>query len=143
MLNPFAEVNWNPDVPARRKFAISLIIGFPCIAIFFALVTRLHAWKPLLLWVGVPGCAVGLVLWVLPQIARPFYVVWYGIACCIGIVVGNVLFMAFYYLVVTPLGLLRRAFNPRAFSKGFNKSRATYWEDAQKVLDPKRYYRQF
>ncbi|MFT4587452.1 MAG: hypothetical protein ACI9VS_002084, partial [Candidatus Binatia bacterium] len=29
MLNPFKEVDWNPDLPARRKFAVSLVIGFP------------------------------------------------------------------------------------------------------------------
>ena len=142
MLNPFVEVNWNPDAPARRKFALSLVIGFPCLALFFAIITRLAAWK-LCLWVGGLGCAIGLVLWVLPQIAKPFYVVWYAVGCCIGLVVGNLLFMALYYFVVTPMGLLRRALNPRAFSKNFDKSRATYWEDAQKVLDPKRYYRQF
>ena len=32
MVNPFKEVNWNPGPRERRKFALSLIIGFPCIA---------------------------------------------------------------------------------------------------------------
>jgi hypothetical protein len=145
MLNPFAEVNWNPDRPARRKFALSLIIGFSCIAIFFSVMTRLAsgAWKPFFLWLGMIGCGVGIVLWLMPQIARPFYVAWYFITCCIGFVVGNVLFSAFFYLMVTPMGLLRRMINPRAFRKGFDQSRPTYWEDSRKVVDPKRYYRQF
>ena len=36
MINPFSEVNWNPDRPARKKFAVSLIIGFPAIAVVFS-----------------------------------------------------------------------------------------------------------
>src|SRR4051812_3791529 len=117
MLNPFAEVNWNPDIPARRKFALSLIIGFPCIAVIFSIATRLSsgAWKPFFLWLGVIGCAVGMVLWLLPQIAKPFYIIWYGVTCCIGIVVGNVLFGVFYFLIFTPMGIVRRTVNPHVF----------------------------
>ncbi len=37
MLNPFREVNWNPDTTARRAFAKSLVIGFPCVALVFLL----------------------------------------------------------------------------------------------------------
>ena len=97
-------------LPERKKFAVSLIIGFPAIAVVFSLVAWLvkHSWNPFFLWLGVIGLAAGIVLWLLPQIARPFYVVWYFIACCMGVVVGNLLFALFFYLVFTPLGLLLR-----------------------------------
>ena len=77
------------------------------------------------------------------QIARPFYVVWYFLACCMGFVVGNVVFALFFYLVFTPFGLIWRASNRKAFLKGFDKSAPTYWQPAEKVVDLKRYYRQF
>ena len=145
MMNPFADVNWKPDLKARKKFAVSLIIGFPAIAVVFSLVTWLakHAWNPFFWKLGVGGLAVGVVLWLLPQIAKPFYVVWYFLACCMGIVVGNVVFALFYYLVFTPFGLLRRTANRNAFPKGFDKSKSTYWQPAEKGVDLKRYYRQF
>lgn len=145
MLNPFAEVNWAPSVSERRKFALSLIIGFPSIALILALITRFGSgsWKPFFLWLGLVGCATGGVLWLLPQIARPFYMAWYFLGCCVGIVMGNVLFGIFYFLLFTPMGILRRAINPSAFAKRPDKNRTTYWEDARKVVDPKRYYRQF
>jgi hypothetical protein len=60
-----------------------------------------------------------------------------------GIIVGNVLFGAFYFLIFTPMGIARRTINPRAFTKGFDKNRQSYWENARKTVDPKRYYRQF
>ena len=145
MMNPFAETNWNPDLPARRKFAVSLIIGFPVIAVVFALVSYLktHAIGHFPLWLGGIGFAVGIILWLLPQIAKPFYIAWYFLGCCIGIVVGNVLFALFFYLVFTPLGLLLRLRKNPAITKGFNKSAKTYWRNAEKQIDLKRYYRQF
>jgi hypothetical protein len=145
MMNPFAEVDWNPDVRARRKFAVSLVIGFPVIAILLALVSYLktrHAGH-FPLWLGGVGFAAGIILWLLPQIAKPFYVVWYFLGCCIGIVVGNVLFALFFFLVFTPLGFLLRLRRNQPVTKGFDKSRKSYWRDAEKPVDLKRYYRQF
>ena len=145
MMNPFAEVNWNPDARARKKFAVSLIIGFPALAAVFLAIAFLktHALNHFSLWLGAIGLAVGMVLWLLPQIARPFYMVWYFIACCMGIVIGNVLFALFFYLIFTPLGLLLRLRRDPPVSKGFDKSRKSYWREAEKSVDLKRYYRQF
>jgi hypothetical protein len=38
---------------------------------------------------------LGVVLYLMPQIARPFYVAWYFLACCIGIVTSNALLIGF------------------------------------------------
>jgi hypothetical protein len=145
MINPFTEVNWNPDLRKRRKFAVSLVIGFPAIAIVFSTVTFLKTHSPnhFFVWLGVIGFAVGLTLWLLPQIAKPFYMVWYFLACCMGIVIGNLLFTMFFYLVFTPLGLLLRLRKHQPIEKGFDKSRKSYWRDAEKPLDAERYFRQF
>ena len=135
MMNPFTEVNWKPGLKEKRSFAKSLIIGFPSIAVFFSLVSWLcrHQSKPFFLWLGVMGFAVGVILWFLPAIAKPFYLVWYFIACCMGIVIGNVLFTVFYYVVFTPIGLVMR--RRSKFAKGFDKIAPTYWRDTEKVVD--------
>ena len=146
MVNPFKEVNWRPNVAERRKFALSLMIGFPCVALLFLLAGRLArgSWSPVLpLWIGGVGVGLGVVLWLLPWLARPFYLVWYALACCIGIVVGNLLLIAFFYLVMTPIGVLMRAAGRAPMQKGFDRSAATYWTNAEKVSDPRRYYRQY
>ena len=145
MLNPFAEVNWNPDMPARKKFAVSLIIGFPAIAMVFSLATFLarHSWKPFFLWLGIIGLAAGTVLRLVPQIAKPFYLLWYFIACCMGFVIGNVLSALVFYLVFTPFGLCLRLRRNRALTKGFDQSQKSYWRNAEKPVEVKRYYRQF
>jgi glycerol-3-phosphate acyltransferase PlsY len=145
MMNPFQDVNWNPGLVEKRKFALSLTIGFPALAIIFSVIGWLvhHSWKPFFLWLGGVGFCLGILLYLLPQISRPFYLVWYFIACCLGIVTGNVIFGLLYYLVLSPFGIVRRTFNPEAFSKRFDKKRLSYWHPAEKRVDLKRYYRQF
>jgi len=146
MVNPFKEVNWNPGPQERRKFALSLVIGFPCIAVVLLLLGWLRGkgWNlPLAAEVGGGGLAVGLLLLALPQIARPIYVGWYFVACCIGTVVGNLALGMVFFVLVTGLGLLMRALGRRPLRKTFDKRAATYWQDPEQVDDPNRYYRQF
>lgn len=145
MLNPFADVNWNPNIAERRKFGRSLVIGFPIVAIILALVFRIttNTWKPFPFWLGTIGLTLGVVFWILPQIARPFYSAWYFLACCMGFVVGNVLLSALFYLLVTPIGLAVRLSGRKLLCKCPDKSQVTYWREAQKVVDFKRYFRQF
>ncbi len=145
MMNPFKDVKWNLDLAEKRKFALSLIIGFPAIATFFSVITRIsaHIWRPFFLWLGLIGFGIGVVLWLLPQIARPFYVIWYFMACCIGIVVGNLIFILLFFAVITPVGILRRRIFSEGLEKSFNRSKSTYWQPVEKAVDLKRYYRQF
>jgi hypothetical protein len=145
MMNPFQEVSWRPDTGEKRKFAVSLMIGFPVLgAIFFATTWMAgRQFSPFPLWLGGVGFAVGALLWLLPSIAKPFYLAWYFVACCIGLVVGNVLFSLFYFLVLTPIGAMSRKFGRLHFAKGFDPKAATYWKEPQKEVDILRYYRQF
>lgn len=146
MVNPFHEVNWAPGRPERRKFAVSLMIGFPAVAVGLLLAARLHggSWRiELPLAVGGIGLAAGLVFWALPQLVRPFYVGWYAVACSIGFVVGNVALAAVYLFLFVPIGLVRRVLGRQTFSKGFDRGAPTYWRDARKTVDLTKYYRQF
>jgi hypothetical protein len=60
-----------------------------------------------------------------------------------GFVIGNTLFALLFYLVFTPLGLCLRFRRQPAITKNFDKSRTSYWRDAEKSVDVSRYYRQF
>lgn len=146
MVNPFREVNWQPGLKERRKFATSLVVGFPCVAAALLLTFRWRgaggSWGVPLV-VGGVGVAVGLILWVVPQIARPFYVGWYGVACCLGFLIGNMVVAGIYLVMFAPVGLAMRAMGRRALSKGFDRNRSSYWRDAPAAHDPERYYRQF
>jgi len=148
MINPFAEVNWNPDNAQRRQFAKSLLIGFPALAVAFFIIgwIRHGRWDASLefcLWLAGLGAGAGALFWFLPQISRPFYVIWYFLACCIGFVMANLLMAIFYYVVVTGIGLTLRLLRKLTFSKGFNKTATSYWKDAPPPPPPSRYYKQF
>jgi len=146
MINPFKDVNWNPGPVEKRKFAVSLVIGFPIVAVVLFLIKGLvtRTWNPVpSYWIGGVGLALGLLLLAVPPLARPFYLAWYFLGCCIGIVVSNVLLGGFYFIMVTGLGLVLRALGKQPVKKGFDKQAATYWLDTERVTDPKRYYRQF
>jgi hypothetical protein len=146
MINPFRKVDWNPGTVERRKFAVSLIIGFPCIALVVLVGNRLasgawHFATPLRL-AGV-GAAVGAALWLLPAVAKPFYVIWYFVSCCIGFVVSNVLLATFYYVFFTTAGLVLGAVGRRPLQTGFDARATSYWRSADTIDDPRRYFRQF
>ena len=146
MMNPFHDVNWNPGRKERRKFAVSLLVGFPGVAAVLLVAGRWHGadWDfgfPLA--VGGIGAGLGLILLIAPQVARPFYIGWHAVACSAGFVTGNLVLAVVYLLLFTPVGLGKRAMGRRIFRKGFDKSARSYWNDAPPPGDPARYYRQF
>ncbi|MEN9573288.1 MAG: Saxitoxin biosynthesis operon protein SxtJ [Verrucomicrobiota bacterium] len=146
MLNPFREVNWQPDTAARRAFAKSLMIGFPCVALGLLLVGKLTsgAWSlEFALKLGVLGAAAGVLFHLVPAIAKPFYVVWYALACCVGLVMGNVLMGLLFYVLVTGIGLVKRAFGSQPIRKTVDRQAATYWHTAPPPPAANRYYRQY
>ena len=146
MINPFKEIDWSPDLKARKQFALSLIIGFPCVGVVMLLIARLVSgdWKPEIpMYVGGIGLGLGIVLRLVPQISKPFYVVWYGLAACIGIVVSNLIVSLIYLTVVTPVGLTMRAFGRQPIVKKPAPGKRTYWRDADPEPEARRYYRQY
>jgi hypothetical protein len=58
-------------------------------------------------------------------------------------VVGNVLLGGFYLIVVAGLRLALAIMGKEVIRKRPNKSVATYWNEAEKVTDAQRYFRQF
>ncbi len=146
MVNPFKEVNWNPDTAALRTFAKSLVVGFPCLAVAFLLIGWFggKGWNvSFALKLGGLGAAAGVLFYALPALAKPFYIGWYALACCIGLVVGNVLLGLIFYVLVTGIGLLKRLGGRQAIRKSPNPQADTYWVDAPPAPEPKRYYLQF
>jgi hypothetical protein len=148
MINPFTEVNWKPDLEEKRKFALSLVLGFPCLALVLILVGwiakgRWDANLNFALALALGGASAGGLFWLFPLIVRPLYVTWYFVACCMGIVMGNFLLAGFFFLVLTPIGLLKRVFLANGFSKGFDNKADTYWNDASPPKDPAAYYKQY
>jgi len=146
MVNPFKEVNWNPNMDERRTFAKSLIIGFPCIAVAFILLGKLSSgvWNmEVSIWIGIVGAVLGTIFWTIPQIAKPFYLLWYFIACSIGIVLSNVLFGLIFYSLVTITGLIMKLLGRDKLRRSIDRGAKTYWLNVKQTDDPASYFRQY
>lgn len=146
MVNPFKEVDWNPDVAARRSFAKSLVIGFPCVALAFLLILRVKngEWDiQIALRIALIGSGAGVVFHALPTLAKPFYLVWYAIACCIGLVMGNVLLGLVFYVFVSGIAVVMKLLGRDPLCRRLDRDAVTYWREAEQPDDPRRYYSQF
>ena len=146
MMNPFKEINWNPQRTDLRKFALSLIIGFPCIALIFFCVSwyRHHALPSpdFFFKLGGIGAAIGLVCLLVPVIARPLYYVWYAIAGVMGLIMGNLIFGIMFYLLFTPIGLFMRIIGRDPLNLKWKKSAGSHWVDAEPAPPASRYFSQ-
>lgn len=110
------QINWDPSPKETKRFAVSILVGFTIIAWTVWLLqghwqASLEAagmsWGPLpLLWGG--PMVIGLLSLLHPVIARPFYLVWMGFAFVMGNIMSYLVLGLFFYLVISPLGLLLR-----------------------------------
>jgi hypothetical protein len=145
MINPFQEIDWNPDLTKRREFGRVLFIGFDLIAALLLLadwLALIPLSKPLFLG-AVVGAFLGLLAWLFPRYARPLYVVWYALGACVGIVTSNLLLTAAYYIILTPFALFFRLIRRDPLHRRYDPGAKSYWESVEPDVDPKRYFRQF
>ena len=147
MINPFKEINWRPAAADLRKFAWSLVIGFPCIARFFFLAKWISAGvlpiPRFFFLLGGIGAAVGIVCLLVPFIARPLYYIWYALAACVGIIMANLLFSLLFYGLFAPMGLFMRLLGRDALSLKFKRGTASYWRTAPPTAPAAQYFRQY
>lgn len=110
------------DPRELRKFG--LLVGG-----VFALLAGWCWWKqkaiyPYFLIPAVPLLVLGLV-W--PAILRRVYIAWMTFALVLGLIVSTILLTVFYYLVVTPTGLLARAVGKDFLCLRLDGTAKSYW----------------
>lgn len=146
MRSRMKEVNWNPGVRERRAFARMLALGVPVIALVWFLLVFLFTgrWVPAVpLWILVIGESLALITWSSAPLGKVVHAVWFFLVCLIETVLTTVLLGIVFYGVITPVGLIQRAFGRKFLHKRGNPATRTYWRAVEKVDDPRRYYRQF
>jgi hypothetical protein len=123
--------------PALRRFGRSVglvLAGIGAVVLW----RRDWAMTPLpgaLLGVGAALVLLGLAA---PVLLRPVYRVWMGLAVVLGYVMTRVLLTLVFFLVVTPIGLLRRALGHDTMRRRRDPAASTYWIEKPPVEDPRR-----
>jgi hypothetical protein len=146
MINPFAEVNWKPGRPELRKFGRDLlVVGGVLVAILWAVSRFSASLRPHLdIWLIALSavCCAGLGALALPSVFRPVYFIWYGVSCAIGLVISNLILAAVFYLVFTPMGLLRQRFGGDPLQLKSRNARSMFHPHPGPP-EARRYYRQY
>jgi hypothetical protein len=145
MSHPFADLDWRPDWEKRRAFGKVLVLGFLGLGVLLWVLVRWKTgrWADWPLWLGGICASVGAVCWMVPGLGRPVYVVWHAVGGAISFAITNVLLLVIYFLVITPIGLVLRALGRDPLERRWDRTAPTYWKEAEKPVDAKRYFRQF
>ena len=86
--------------------------------------------------------AVFGVIW--PRALKYVYIAWMALAFVLGFVMSNVILTLFFFLLVTPIGLLARLLQKDFLARKWDKRAASYWiQYGGKVKTANTYERQF
>jgi len=96
-----------------------------------------------LLWkqrAGAPWLAGGAVIFgglglMLPMALKPVYIVWMTFAHYLSFVMTYVILTLFFYLILSPVGLIMRLFGKDILATRFPGKTETYWIPAQVYSD--------
>ena len=92
----------------------------------------------------IPGGTLVLMGAVLPRALRWVYIGWMSVAFVLGFVMAHVILTLFFYLVITPVGLVARLVGKDFLSLKLDRAAKSYWlPREQKVCKPEDYERQF
>ena len=96
---------------------------------------------PGVLW-GIAG-TVMVVFYLIPPARKPIHVGWMYLIYPVGFVMSHLVLAIVYYLVLTPVGLLVRAFGNDPMKRTLDAQAPSYWEARPPAPEAKRYFRQF
>lgn len=122
-----------------RKFGLTVGGVFAAFGLLFLL--RHKARYPYFLW---PGVALMLAGVVVPRLLKYIYIAWMSVAFVLGFVVAHIILTLFFFLVMTPIGLVARLSGKDFLSLKLDRSAKTYWLPREtKPKSAQDYERQF
>jgi Saxitoxin biosynthesis operon protein SxtJ len=132
------DLSSNPRSRELRWFAG---LWFPALCLVVGLAAHRNGLEGLAYVTWVAGVALGLAGLLRPSTIRPVYTGLILITFPIGLVISNLLLLAMFFLVVTPIGWLVRRFHD-PMDRAFDRQAISYWT-TRDVSAPDRYFNQF
>ena len=127
------------DTPDLRKFGL-LVGGVLCV--FGLLLLLRHKTNyPYLFWPGAVLIAFGAV-W--SRALKYPYLVWMTIAFALGFVMARVILTVFFFVLLTPIGLLARLFGKDFLNLKWDRQTTSYWIPSKaEAKTPESYQQQY
>jgi hypothetical protein len=136
-----ATINWRPTQKDLRSF------GRACLIMLAIIAGLLWKFKDLPALYALCICAAGILIFALSLIAtqliKPVYVALQTVTYPIGLTVSFVIMAAFYYCILTPVGLFFRLIGRDPLNRRFDHHAAGYWVPHKTTDSAKRYFSQF
>jgi hypothetical protein len=142
-------IDWKPTPTRLRRFGVVSTFVFAalaCWALFhhgpglLSTGGTARAWVPVLF-----ACSAGSLLLaaVVPRALRPLYVGLSLVGAPLGFVLSWLMLGIMYFLVLTPVGLVMRAFGWDPMHRRFERERHSYWAEHASPSEVERYFRQY
>lgn len=120
-------IDWRPDSQALKKFGRSMLV--------FGLVFAAWFWykgSPTLPWVCAGAGALCFVTgYFIPPAGRLLYAAWMALAWLLSQIVTPIIMGVFYYVVITPIGLILRMTGHDRLRLKKPAGAASYWGDCK------------
>jgi Saxitoxin biosynthesis operon protein SxtJ len=126
---------------ARDLRRFGLTVGGVFVLLGVVLLLRHKSSYPFFLAAGAILTAGGAI-W--PRALKYVYIAWMALAFTLGFVMSNVILILFFFIVVTPIGLLARLFGKDFLARKWNTQAASYWiQRPKETKTAESYERQF
>jgi len=136
-----ATINWKPTQKELRSFGWISLVMLTIIALLLHWLKGL-SW-PYVLWISAAGLLICILSLISTKLVKPVFIALQVITYPIGVVISFIIMAIFYYLVLTPVGLVFKLIGKDSLNRNFNKQAATYWVRYNPPDSPKRYFNQF
>ncbi len=123
-----------------RKFGLLVGGVFAFLALWFWYRDR-HYWT----WLLIPAGPLLLLGAIYPKSLRLVYLGWMSLALVLGLIVSTILLTVFFYVVITPMGLLARITGKDFLRLKLDPAEASYWIRREEPAErkPSDYERQY
>jgi hypothetical protein len=105
-----------------RKFGLLVGGVFTVLGLLWLLRGKAHP-----SWLLAPGIALVALGATIPGILKPFYLVWMSLALVLGFIVSHVLLTVFFFLAITPIGVIARLTGKDFLRLKLQRDAKSYW----------------
>jgi hypothetical protein len=135
------EVNWKPEAKDLRSFGkIALVASCLVAGLLYVLKGLAIQWIFVIIALGILVFICSLISL---GVTRLIYLTLTAITLPIGLVVSFIVLAVFFYLIITPVGLVFRLIGRDSMKRKFDSAINSYWAAHRPTQKLERYFHQF